>query len=135
MEGQMFGWKKSIKQYHYFESDSMSSLCNQVTYANSSFKQLVFYDDTEIVQDMMVCPACYTARQTLIRNKIKDRFKNEEFSEKGFAVKEVKCSDENCNVRGLAIIFSIENEKPHYCLIHNPRIQQSDRQRLRKETV
>ena len=73
LEGLEYGWRKSIKQYHYHSTkDDFISLCGVSSYARikSEFKEIQFLTDIEITPDMKVCPDCYSARQNQIREKI-----------------------------------------------------------------
>lgn len=70
MEGLKFGWKKAVKQYHYYNDGMTISLCSDAIYEESDFKELEFFSEIEITSDMNFCPSCYIMRQKQIRNQI-----------------------------------------------------------------
>ena len=56
----MFGWKKSIRQYHYYDSGNAYSFCGVSLYAKTDFKKLGFLTDAEITAaGLIICLNCY----------------------------------------------------------------------------
>ena len=127
MEGLTFGWKKSVKKYHYYDSDTYS-LCGGSLYAKTSFKELEFLADAEITADMMICSACYSARRAQVTNQIKERVLRTVRSDIGYVVKEVTCDEKNCDAKGVALVSTTSEEKKHLCLLHNLRIHKKHRE-------
>lgn len=74
MEGLKFGWKKSIKFYHYYPSNDTHSLCKDASYHLSLFRNQEFLSEIEI-DDVPVCTTCRAMRQSNMRDKIVDEKK------------------------------------------------------------
>ena len=127
MEGLTFGWKKSAKKYHYYDSDTYS-LCGGSSYAKTNFKKLEFLADAEITSDMMICSVCYSARRAQVTNQIKERVTRTVGGGSGYVVKEVTCDEKNCDAKGVALVSTTSEEKKHFCLLHNLRIHKKHRE-------
>jgi len=132
LEGLTYGWKRSLTHYHYFDNESFSSLCGHAKYTNSYFKANEFFTEIELATDMSICKRCYSVRQTNVKFEIIKKHQKSESTDianHGYIIKESTCSEPGCNERGLVIRFTEKDEKEHFCVKHNPRVQET----IRKE--
>lgn len=108
MEGLGFGWKKSVKCYHYHSSGEMVSLCGISIYAISDFKEIQFFTDFEITAEMQICPQCRSLRQHEIKHEIVDHTKrnSETINSCSTASIDVPCANQECNSGNIDLISS-----------------------------
>jgi len=108
LEGLGFGWKKSVKYYHYHSSGDMVSLCGISIYAISDFKEIQFFTDFEITAEMQVCTQCRSLRQHEIKHEIVDHTKrnSETIDSYSTASLDVPCANQECNSGNVDLISS-----------------------------
>lgn len=128
MEGLTYGWKKAIKHYHFHLSFRQLSLCGKAAYNPSEWKKIEFFSDIEIEPDMKICQECYSLRQKDAKHEIIEEHKKSK-SLDGYILEKRGCHEVGCAVVGYAYVPSKGEEKQHFCLKHNLRVQET----IRKE--
>ena len=125
MENLKHGWKKCIRKYHYHAINDLLSICGRARYYMSRSKELEFLADFKITPDMRICPECYTLRKDRVRHEIVRQHQESVTGyRKIYELKERTCNEPGCKARGIALVcVSNEEEKPHYCIRHNVRVQ------------
>lgn len=107
MDGLDFGWRKTVKQYHFFDEGSLSSLCCHIQRDTSEFKE--FLQERELTTNMNICQICYRRRTKRAVSKIKDHHKAT-----------VGGWDDTCvcpNCKAPVIFFNAKKTKEHFCTI------------------
>lgn len=140
MDGQKYGWVITLRSntYHYIRDfthkrdyEAVYSLCKKKGIEVSHAKNRIFLEKFEILTNNTICSICELKLDQLNQNNSKKEILTEINNvSDGYFLRNVTCSEETCNEKGMAFVSIIDDEeKPHYCIIHNIRIQET----IRKE--
>ena len=145
MEGLKFGWRKPNRSntYHYIadfsnKSGNTWSLCYKHIVDVFYAKNIEFLEKYEILDTSKICHICELKLQQIKQNNSKKETLteiNEISVSDGHVLKNVLCSQENCKNSGVAFVSIIDEEKPHYCIKHNLRVQETIRKEKELEIV
>jgi len=146
MEGLKFGWVRPVRKdiCHYIEDFShvvtgnVNSLCNEYHIKAHHGRNKEFLEKYEILDTSTICHVCELKLKQLEQNNSKkeilDEINNTSVSY-GYVLRNVVCSDENCNEKGITFVSITDEEKPHYCIKHNLRVQETIRKEKKLEII
>jgi hypothetical protein len=128
MEGLTNGWVKSdiSGKYHHIRRDINS---DELATSSCGFKTRKFAEILKKFEILDVSKICITCELKLKNKKQNDSKKqilteiNEMSVSTGHILKKVICQEEDCNVSGMTFVSMNNEEKPHYCIKHNLRVQ------------
>lgn len=129
LESMTCGWVKSSVSgtYHYIARiNDNGTRRGECGYSTRHY--LYFYKKFEILDKSKICVKC----ELIITNRAINTAKKRDFIynmepiihvQDTHTLKQVTCSDPECNESGVAYVSTTRNEKEHYCIEHNLRIQ------------
>ena len=147
MEGLKFGWRKAARSdiYHYIRDfshkanyETVSSLCTEKSIEVHYAKTKTFLKEFEIDIRYNICHICKLKLEQIKQNDSKKEtlteINNMSVSD-GHVLKNVICSEHNCKNSGVSFVSVIDEEKPHYCIKHNLRIQETIQKEKKLEII
>ncbi len=130
MEGLTSGWILSniSGKYHYIRRDTNR---DDITTSPCGFRTRKFSEilkKFEILDVLLICEKCERKiKQYQANNKKKYDISNfttvPTNSKNSHVLQNVVCAESGCNVTGVAFVSTEFEEKPHYCITHNLRVQ------------
>lgn len=115
------GWTKIKKRYHFFNGADVTSLCHNTKHPHLKIgnysERYQFFLDPKNYTNPILCDTCNRLRNKQIKEN------NKKLSISNYKLKERICSEDGCNVKGVAYVSTTSPEKEHYCITHNFLVQ------------
>lgn len=147
MEGLKFGWRRAARSdiYHYIRDfshkanyETITSLCTKKSIEVDYAKTKIFLKEFEIGTQYTICDICKLKLEQLQQNNSKKETLakiNEMSISNGHVLQKVICSEDNCNSSGMVFVLINNEEKPHYCIKHNLRVQETIKKEKKLEVM
>lgn len=113
-------WSRQHNKYHLKNPETNSSKCGHSQEMPLTSPRYMSYNEIEVHARIIFCINCVDHFLYYMKN---GRFSNPIAKiEELYSFQYRMCSEERCDIKGLAPIPNIGKEKKHYCVDHNPMI-------------